>query len=476
MSRGSTNLIASAAAVAILLGLSVTDVAAGTFDDELLQDQLSTHGSAGFFVKFDSEADVEAATQLSNRIDRATAVYELKVAHAASSQQGVRAYLDDLGVAYEVLWINNSLFIPSGDFELAATLADMDGVAYLRANHEVPLDLPVARYGAPSDVDAVEWGVAKINADDVWGMGHTGEGVVVANIDTGVRWTHEALQSSYRGGPGDHDYNWYDPTGFFPDAPGDNDGHGTHTMGTMVGGDGLGPFSNDIGVAPDAMWIAAKGCETNSCSDIALIKSAQFIACPHDRLGNNPDCSKIPDIVNNSWGGSGGNPWYESYVRSWIQMGILPVFSIGNAGSNCNTAGSPGDYRLSFGVGSTTSSDVLSSFSSKGPGVFRPLKPDIVAPGSSVRSSYRSSDTSYAILSGTSMAAPHIAGAAALLLSADPSLRLIEIYRALTRTTDQGLGNPPGPDECGGRHYTQYPNAIYGFGQVDVLAAINWLP
>jgi len=466
--------------LSLTLSVAGTVATAGDIVDEQLLKDYAVRDSADIFVKMADDADLSMADTITERVSRVQYVYDALTSHAEASQAALQAYLDSQGVEYQTFWINNSLYIPNASRALAEALSDRPDVAYIRGDYKQYLDLPVERLGDDNVIHAVEWGVNKIRAPEVWAAGYTGEGVVVANIDTGVRYTHEALNQHYRGklagGSYNHNYNWFDPTGTYPSAPGDNNGHGTHTMGTMVGGDGPGSFSNDIGVAPGAKWIAAKGCESSSCSDLALIRAAQWIACPRDLNGKNPDCSKAPDIVNNSWGGGGGENWYESYVKSWVKAGILPVFSIGNNGPNCYTAGSPGDYRYSFGVGATDSSDVLAWFSSKGPGLFKALKPDVTAPGANVRSSVNTSDTAYAYYSGTSMAAPHVAGAAALLLSKRPSLSVIQLYKALTKTAVQGLGNPPDPDTCGGRAYTKYPNAIYGYGRIDVKAAYDLLP
>src|SRR5690606_23274644 len=149
--------------------------------------------------------------------------------------------------------------------------------------------------------DAVEWGIANINADDVWTeFGVTGEELVIANIDTGVDYTHPALVNQYRGNNGDgtfdHNYNWFDAAGAGSDEPVDFEGHGTHTMGTMVGSDG---GDNQIGVAPGARWIAANGC----CpTDEALITSGEWMLAPTDLNGENPLPSMRPHIINNSWG------------------------------------------------------------------------------------------------------------------------------------------------------------------------------
>ena len=443
--------------------------------DQYIFDQLAANDRTNVFVKMATDAKLADAEKIPDRVNRLQFVYDALTTHAKQSQRAIRRFLNRRGVRYQVFWINNSIYLYDVDQALIETLAGRYDVAYIRGDHKVPLHLPV-RIEASSDLtESIEWNVSRINADDVWATGNTGEGIVVANIDTGVRYSHEALVEQYRGSNGDgtfnHDYNWFDPK-MNLSAPADNVGHGTHTMGTMVGGDGPGPFGEDIGVAPGASWIATKGCGFIFCTDFRLIASAQWIACPTKVDGTDPDCSKAPHVVNNSWGGGGGDDWYQSYVRSWLMAGISPVFSIGNSGPKCNTAGSPGDYFLVAGVGATDINDLLTDFSSKGPGNFRWLKPDFVAPGDYVRSSVRNNDSAYAIYSGTSMSAPHVSGTIALMLSANPDAGLVDLYKSLATTTVRDMGAPPDPGICDGRSYDVYPNAIYGWGLIDAAAAV----
>jgi subtilisin family serine protease len=189
--------------------------------------------------------------------------------------------------------------------------------------------------------------------------------------------------------------------------------------------------------------------------------------------GSLPDCSKRPNVVNNSWGDVGGDPWYSSYVNTWRSAGILPVFAVGNSGPGCNTASSPGDYRTVIGVGATTQDDVLWTYSSKGPSPFGYYKPNVVAPGDAVRTAFNNGD--YLVESGTSFAAPHAAGLFALLLSVDPTLARnpARMYTAMIQNTVQDLGAPPAPTTCGGRAYNVYPNYIYGFGRLNALGAVT---
>lgn len=297
-----------------------------------------------------------------------------------------------------------------------------------------------------------------------------GEGVVVANIDTGVDYRHPALVGQYRGNLGgtfDHDYNWFDPSAVCPgDAPCDNNSHGTHTMGTMVGDDGDG---NRIGVAPGATWIAAKGCESSSCSDRALLRSGEWVLAPTDLNGDNPRPELRPNVVNNSWGtNDGSDPFYAETVAAWVAAGIFPSFSNGNAGPACRTVGAPGSYPESYGVGAFDERNRIASFSSRGPSpVDGSIKPDIAAPGVDVRSSVPGG---YASFDGTSMAAPHLSGSVALLWSAAPDLvGDIAATRAVLDVTAIDVAD----DQCGG---TPEDNNVWGEGRLDAFAAVQHAP
>ena len=337
---------------------------------------------------------------------------------------------------------------------------------------QIPEPTPATPEG---EIDAVEWNVARINAPQVWATFNVrGEGIVVANIDTGVQYNHTALVTQYRGSLGggvfDHNYNWFDPSlicGNPSLVPCDNNGHGTHTMGSMVGDDGA---ANQIGVAPRARFIMAKGCESNSSSSSALLASAQWILAPTNLSGQNPRPDLRPHVVNNSWGGGGGDPWYQASVQVWIASGIFPAFSNGNSGPSCNTSGSPGDYVVSYSSGAFDINNAIASFSSRGPAapVFGGIKPNIAAPGVSVRSSVPTN--SYSSFSGTSMASPHTAAAVALMWSAAPALvGDIAATRALLDQTAIDTSDL----QCGG---TAADNNVWGEGRLDAFAAVSQSP
>ncbi len=424
----------------------------------------SEEAVAPFFVVFGERPSLAPAHYMRDWTARGRFVVQSLQATAARSQAGVRGYLQGRGVAHTAFWVENKIYVPKGDLDLARALSLRPEVVAILP--EVIYRIPTPQTGGVG-IQSIAWGVSKIRADQVWPTAN-GAGMVVANIDTGVQYNHPALVNQYRGNLGggvfDHVGNWKDPAGGYctPGIPCDNNGHGTHTMGTMVGTDG----TNQIGVAPGAKWIACKGCTTNTCPSSALTACAQWIMDP---LENSSGLNR-PHVVNNSWGGSSGNAWYLSYVNNWRAAGIFPAFSNGNNGPSCGTAGSPGDYAESFASGATNSLDVIASFSSRGPSAFGGIiKPNVSAPGVSVYSSVPTNGFAY--YSGTSMASPHTAGAVALVWSAAPlwvgnvggTEALFEDTAAVLTTTET----------CGGIPAGASPNNTYGYGRLDAFAAFS---
>jgi subtilisin family serine protease len=344
-----------------------------------------------------------------------------------------------------------------------------------------------ARILQPTAPAGVEWNVTWVHAPGVWSLGYSGQGIVYANADTGVQWDHPALQSHYRGwtsAAADHNYNWWDaihetltsgtnPCGLSVTAPCDDHGHGTHTTGTGIGDDGAG---NQVGVAPGAQWIACRNMERGYGRPSTYIECLEFFLAPWDLNRANPDPSRHADVVSNSYTcpTSEGCTAHslQTAVENLRAAGIFMSVSAGNSGSTCSTISSPpGLEDAVITVGATDyQSNVIAGLSSRGPVTVdgSPLrKPDVVAPGISVRSSTLGGG--YGLSSGTSMAAPHVAGVVALLWSALPALRgdvdatesLLE-ESALHLTSSQG---------CGGDAANAVPNNVYGYGLIDALAA-----
>jgi subtilisin family serine protease len=428
--------------------------------------ELGTDGTAEFLVYLTETADLSGATTLDSKLARTEHVYQQLTTVAEASQADLRASLDARGIDYTSFWIANALLV-EGDRALVDELAGRTDVTSIEPNGSYPLIEPTKVELAPdAAISAIEWGVTNVNADQVWSdFGVFGEGVVVANIDTGVQSDHPALVAQYRGTvSGSHDYNWFDPAGVCGgSAPCDNNGHGTHTMGTMVGDDG---GTNQIGVAPEAQWIAAKGCESNSCSSNSLLAAGQWMVAPTDSNGANPDPAMAPDVVNNSWGGGAGDTWYQATIDAWVSAGIFPMFAAGNAGSACGSASSPGDNPSAYAVGAYNINNTIASFSGRGPsGVDGDIKPDAAAPGVSIRSAFPTDG--YASLSGTSMASPHASGVVALLWAAVPTLRGDV---AATRDVLDQSATDANDTQCGG---TAANNNVFGEGRLNALAAVT---
>lgn len=433
-----------------------------------LLNSAETNGTATYFVFLTDQADLSAAYNIKDRTERGEYVVDTLQTVATQSQtrllrqlraqQRVGAVVD-----FRSFFIVNALLVTS-DAETISRLAQLPEVERIESEKlfEMPtIDGRDQRGKAP----AIEWGITQIGADDVWSdFNTTGEGIIVANIDTGVDIDHPALIDQYRGWTGstfDHDHNFYDATGDCGGSPCDDEDHGTHTMGTMVGDDG---GTNQIGVAPGATWIAAKACESilgGICTESNLFDSAEWMLAPCD-FGDNPgdtscDASKRPHIVSNSWNKSVN---YQPLMDAWQAADIFPVFSAGNGADLATTDAlirTPADLCNVTAVGATDSNDLIAYFSSRGPGNYNNCedKPDLVAPGVNVRSAIDGGG--YANDEGTSMAAPHVAGCMALLRSLDTDMSYGQIYAVLVNTAVD-LGDA-------GFDYD------YGYGRLDCHAA-----
>ncbi|WP_030488595.1 S8 family serine peptidase [Micromonospora chokoriensis] len=471
---GQTVAILTAAVVGVTAQpvLAMAAPASATVDAQVYQ-EASAKGSATFMVYLREEAKLDSAAKVRDRGAKGAAVYRQLTDTADRTQAGLRSQLRAKKAAYTSFWIANALQV-TGDKALIDSIAARKEVARIEPVKSYALIDPVSTKKAAKATQAgPEWGLTNIEAPRVWSeYGDRGERIVIASIDSGAQFDHSALVGKYRGNKGngtfDHNYNWFDPSEVCPSAePCDNTGHGTHTIGTMVGDDGAG---NQTGVAPGATWISAKGCETKSCSNSALLAAGQWVLAPTDLNGENPRPDLRPDIVNNSWGGGGGNAWYEQTVAAWRAAGIFPAFAAGNTvpSADCGSVSSPSDYTSSYSVAAYDVNNVIGDFSNRGPTVDGRTKPNIGAPGVQVRSSVPGD--SYEAWDGTSMATPHLSGAVALIWSVADSLRGdiagTEALLNQTATDTSAL-------DCGG---TVVNNNIFGEGRLNVYEAVTAAP
>ncbi len=327
----------------------------------------------------------------------------------------------------------------------------------------------------------ITFGLEKIRARDLWNQGITGQGIIVASIDSGVDINHPALigkmASIGNGALGWYDANVNAKTGLPEPNPIDLNGHGTHTIGTMVGGEVEWTTGHKIaiGVAPGAKYYSVRVWGGLPAQDSIYLEAANWLMDPDD----NPNTLDHPHVVNNSWSMSSvGNTseFFRDKVILWKSIGIVPIFSAGNLGeSGPSSTSAPGNYPESINVGSTNKDDIIASSSSRGPITYDGLawiKPDLSAPGVHVISA-RASGTGLStnavgdnqnlyIESGTSMAAPHVAGSCALLLQKFPKPLISDVESRLEYgSIDLGI---PGKDNT------------YGYGRIDVVNAVQKQP
>jgi bacillopeptidase F len=389
----------------------------------------------------------------SSKSQRRVRVAKLLRERGEASEKPVRAFLvGHTPRKIQSLWIINGLAL-TAPVRVIRLLAALPQVQSLR------LDQVITRERTPGmTAGTPEWHLNTIRAPLLWDLGFTGQGVVAANMDTGVDAQHPDLAGRWRGGIN----SWYDPNNEHF-SPFDADGHGTQTMGLIVGGDAGGTA---IGVAPGARWIAAK--VFNDAGDAFLSNihlGFQWLLDP-DRNPSTPDA---PDVVSSSWGFD--NPAslintcgleFADDIQALRQAGIAVVFSSGNKGPSPATSLYPANNPGALAVGYTSSSDMIAAESSRGPSACGgTIYPQLVAPGQGILVADLTLNGTnlnpYAFGSGSSFSAPQVAGVLALLLSAFPEASVETLEQALKNSArDLGLD---GPDNT------------YGYGLVDAFRA-----
>ncbi|MEM1328342.1 MAG: S8/S53 family peptidase [Bacteroidota bacterium] len=438
----------------------------------------------------------EIAAPKGSKLERATFVFEQLQKQTTRKQARLKQWLNASNIDYRSLTIVNALLV-EGDANLVRTLSQHPDVQ--RIIYNAPASLPeVAREEIELRGDAVEWGIINMKANQVWQMGYRGDNVVVGGQDTGYEWEHPALIDQYRGNRGDvidHNYNWHDairsinplnnpendaslnPCGLNSFFPCDDNNHGTHTMGTAVG---EAP-DNQIGVAPEARWIGCRNMERGYGTPFTYLECFEWFLAPTNLQNENPRPDLAPHVIINSWSCpeiEGCTPdnfaLLQVAVKNLKASGVVVVVSAGNSGnSGCASISTPAAiFQESFTVGAINRNDTIAAFSSRGPvtyGGATYIKPNVAAPGIGVRSAIRGDR--YATFSGTSMAGPHVAGAVALMISANPELagQVEEIERILEQTA---IGMMP-ELICNENGERVNLNNSYGHGRVDALAAVE---
>jgi hypothetical protein len=425
------------------------------------------------FVILRSQADLSSAASISDYNQRRETVYRTLVKEAETTQAGLRQQLDMFHVSYTPYYLVNGMEVHGGPLIRAwlQTRPEVDRVLTDPILRPLPENVPVST-GTGAAPQGVLWNQSLIGADQVWNDLHVkGQGIVVGQSDSGVQGDHPELIDSYRGRTSGDAYNWLDPWSHSP-HPTDIGGHGTHTLGIIVG--------KHTGIAPGATWFACVNEARNMGNPADYLNCMQYMLAPYPQGGDpfkDGDPTRSANVINNSW----GCPDLEGCdsasllagVNALRAAGIFVVASAGNAGeAGCGTVTDPlAIYPGVLSVGSVDSKGNLSIFSSLGPvtvdGSGR-IKPDLVAPGENVLSSFPGS--TYEVESGTSMAGPHVVGVVALMWSANPGLigNIDRTEQILEQTAQPYHGTFPGCVKPG-----QHPNNAAGWGTVDAYAAVK---
>ncbi|HHB78243.1 MAG TPA: T9SS type A sorting domain-containing protein [Saprospiraceae bacterium] len=471
--------------------------------DPSLLEQFHQKEKVGFIVLLKDQADLSFIPRYAPKAVKGQMAYDALSEKARNTQGRIRQILENAQAPYRAFVLANAVY-SKGDLALVKALANLPEVKTVMYDAPVIAEEPITIEYINNTVqtrgDEPEWGLRMIKADSVWLQGIQGAGVVVAGQDTGYDWEHPAIKDKYRGNGDvpDHNYNWHDaihennphypdsipnPCGYSTMAPCQDHPHGTHTIGTMVG---YAP-DNVIGVAPQAQWIGCRNMDRGWGTPASYIECFEFFLAPTDLNGENPDVSQAPDVINNSWAcppDEGCNPdnfeIMEMVVNNLKAAGIVVVVSAGNSGGlGCGSVSTPAAiFENSFSVGATRYTDTLNfqdsiaTFSSRGPvlvdGSGR-LKPNVAAPGRTIKSCVP--NNGYAYYSGTSMAGPHVAGAVALIISANPDLAgMVDTIEYILETT---AVKKQAVDTCGGIPGSMIPNNTYGNGRINVYAAVQ---
>ena len=473
---------------------------ASTVPEETWQDKIHPilAGHTGdapieFLVMLNSRADLSEARGITIKEDKGAFVVERLQQVAADTQAPLIKRLEARGAEVRPLWIANAIWV-RGDRGTLVEMAQRSDVQRIDPNPKTRGITPDSE-SSTRGPGMIEWNVSLIGADQIWALGYDGTGIVVGSQDTGFFWDHPALISSYRGWNGttaDHAYNWHDtvisdtfasPT-CLSNAPAPcDDGfvfpHGTYTMGVSVGDDG---GTRQIGVAPGAKWMGCRSIDLAGGTPATYMECFQWLVAPTDLANLNPDPTKAPHVINNSWAcipAEGCNPdTLQTTVENVRAAGIVVVAAAGNDGTECETVDyPPAIYDASLTVGATDSADVIGAISSRGPVTVdgsNLMKPDLVAPGMAVTSAVGIWDIftgdilwDYFTADGTSASAPHVVGAVALLLQARPDLigQVDEIENLLKATATPYTSIQP----CGGLGPADTPNHVFGHGRLDLV-------
>lgn len=444
-------------------------------------------------IQLKEHADLSGIKTSWNKEQKTSYVYNALKTKATISQKEITAYLRLHNIEFTSFYVVNAVLaiLNPNQIRDVSMLNSVLKLSHDSYNHAIPHQDKSIHLSqrAPE----ITWGIQRVGADKVWAKGFEGQGVVVGGNDTGVKWDVPAIKERYRGytkDSVDHNYNWHDgvhqnsplsgtddnPCGLNLRVPCDDNSHGTHTVGTMVGL----TDEHAIGMAPKAQWIGCRNMERGNGSPSTYIECFEFFLAPTNLDGLLPRPELAPHVINNSWYCSLAEgcdssifPIMELVVENLRAAGIVVVVSAGNDGAVCNTISHvPAIYKNSFTVGAFQIDNTISDFSSNGPVTNYKdiiIKPNVVAPGSDVLSVIP--DGSYASWSGTSMAGPHVAGLVALMISANPAIagHVEQIETIIEETAERFTSDL----DCFPFSGSSIPNNTFGYGLINADKAVE---
>jgi len=458
--------------VVTILGLMVTTGANSTGTQRVdpdVRSQVESGELERFWIVLAEQADLSAASSLSTKREKTQYVFDRLQETATRTQAPLLLDLARADLSAQSFWVDNRILVTpvrTVSLDEIEGLASRSGVGRLDAVRPAinPESVPMqAATDSVANVLPVGWNIAATGALERHAAGITGAGVVVGISDSGVAFEHPALATRYRGHGVGHDGNWFDPSPAASPVPVDPTGHGTGTASVAVGSAPGFP----IGMAPGAQWIACRGVGPGS-NAASVLACLQWFLAPTDVNGQNPNPARAPDVTNHSY----ICPFcgVQTAFANLRAAGIATVGVTGNFGPACGSVFDPGTYNEILAVGATAVGDrnaLIASYSSRGPteGLLL-VRPHLVAPGTDILAADANGPSGYINFSGTSFAAPHVAGAIALLWQQYPQLA------GNVAATEQFLINSVHPrvdsaQECTGSP-TAIPNNLYGHGFLQV--------
>jgi len=417
------------------------------------------------------------------KVERRVEVARILKEFSAEQQVGALAYLATTDAEnVQSFWVVNAVYCEATP-AVIQQLSQRPEVSYVNYDRVYCPELPEPEQGSDA-TDEIPWGVDKINAPAVWALGYTGQGVVCGHIDTGCDYTHPDLA----------DHLWTDPNyphhgwnfEYNSDDPSDQNGHGTHTSGTVAGD---GTNGTQTGVAPNAqIMICRVQNQVDTAAESQFWDAMQFTVSPPLSPSHGADLYTMSMGWQLSWGPHQGT--WRTVANNVNAAGLSQIVAAGNErgwNSPPNACRCPGNVPPPWwnpentgtgtlsgvvSIGATDESDTIADFSSPGPVTWSSVapfndytyppgltRPDVSAPGVNVKSC--AIGGGYQNLDGTSMACPHVAGTVCLMLSKNPTLLPAEVDSILEVTAvDRG---PAGKDND------------FGAGRIDALAAVNYI-